>query len=444
MRAQLIIARLAARQYGVVARGQLLDLGLDRGRIGRAVAAGHLHRLHRGVYAVGHRAVADHGRWMAAALACDGDVGHHSAGALWELPISDNGLTRVIAATAHRRARIDVHRAYLHPRDRTTRHGIPVTTVARTLADLAHSLDDQALHRVVGGAVQRPLRRGARAGDAGAAAVGAAAGLPRRRDSHADRVGGPVPAPLQASRASRRRRRSTARSRGWTSSGTTSASSSRSTAGRPTGPASPSRPGRTQTNLFSSQGTSSCATPGRRRNPAARRSPLRSSPPGTSPAPTPARAAPPVRAPADQDVVAGPQVDRELALDREPLVVLPDQLVDVGERPGAAPVAPAAPERRGIAAVLLAQRVYARSSRRASRAVAASISPSRSIQRGLTPPGGTPPRCAVSAAPVVRVASRRRRPLEVPCQEPLDRAAPVLVLRPVVRHCVPMLGPAMM
>src|SRR3954470_9975952 len=149
MRAQLIIARLAARQHGVVARAQLLDLGLDRGHIGRAVGAGHLHRLHRGVYAVGHRAVTDRGRWMAGALACDGDVGHQSAGALWELPISDNGLTRIVAATVRRRARIDVHRAHLHPRDRTTRHGIPVTTVARTLADLSHSLDDASLHRVV-------------------------------------------------------------------------------------------------------------------------------------------------------------------------------------------------------------------------------------------------------------------------------------------------------
>ena len=105
MRAQLSISRLAARQHGVVARHQLLDLGLDRGHIGRAVAAGHLLRLHRGVYAVGHRAVADRGRWMGATLACADD--------------------------------------------RTTRHDIPVTTVARTLADLAHSLDDQSLHRAV-------------------------------------------------------------------------------------------------------------------------------------------------------------------------------------------------------------------------------------------------------------------------------------------------------
>jgi very-short-patch-repair endonuclease len=149
MRAQLSIARLAARQHGVVARRQLTDLGLDRGHIGRALAAGHLLRMHRGVYAVGHRAVADHGRWMAATLASEGVLSHRSAAALWGLPLNDNGLTRVTTPTDRRHARIDAHRADLHPRDRTVRHGIPVTTVARTLADLAHSLDDESLHRVV-------------------------------------------------------------------------------------------------------------------------------------------------------------------------------------------------------------------------------------------------------------------------------------------------------
>jgi predicted transcriptional regulator of viral defense system len=149
MRAQLSIARLAARQHGVVARRQLTDLGLDRGHIGRALAAGHLLRMHRGVYAVGHRAVADHGRWMAATLASEGVLSHRSAAALWGLPLNDNGLTRVTTPTNRRHARIDAHRADLHPRDRTVRRRIPVTTVARTLADLAHSLDDATYHRAV-------------------------------------------------------------------------------------------------------------------------------------------------------------------------------------------------------------------------------------------------------------------------------------------------------
>jgi len=86
---------------------------------------------------------------MAATLACDGVLSHHSAGALHEMPISDNGLTRLITPSDRRRPRIDAHRARLHPRDRTVRQGIPVTTIARTLVDLAHVLDDESLHRLV-------------------------------------------------------------------------------------------------------------------------------------------------------------------------------------------------------------------------------------------------------------------------------------------------------
>jgi very-short-patch-repair endonuclease len=149
MRHKSSIDSLAARQFGVVTRAQLLEIGWSPSRIARERRALRLHRIHAGVYAVGHRAIADRGRWLAATLACDGVLSHHSAAALWELPVADNGLTRITATTERRRARIDAHRADLHPRDRTVRHGIPVTTVARTLADLAHSLDDESLHRVV-------------------------------------------------------------------------------------------------------------------------------------------------------------------------------------------------------------------------------------------------------------------------------------------------------
>jgi very-short-patch-repair endonuclease len=140
---------IADRQHGVIARRQLLDAGWSASRIDREVRTGRLHRVHAGVYAVGHRSATDAARWMAATLATDGVLSHHSAAALHGLPISDNGLTRVTVTGRARRARIDAHRADLHPRDRTVRHGIPVTTVARTLADLAHSLDDESLHRVV-------------------------------------------------------------------------------------------------------------------------------------------------------------------------------------------------------------------------------------------------------------------------------------------------------
>src|SRR5919198_6186904 len=64
------LADLARRQYGVVSRRQVLALGIDRGGIERRLAAGRLHRMHRGVYAVGHTIVNGHGRWLAAVMAC--------------------------------------------------------------------------------------------------------------------------------------------------------------------------------------------------------------------------------------------------------------------------------------------------------------------------------------------------------------------------------------
>ena len=64
------IAALAAGQHGVVSTAQLLGLGLSRAAIHRRLAAGRLHRLHRGVFAVGHPSVSPRGRLLAAVLAC--------------------------------------------------------------------------------------------------------------------------------------------------------------------------------------------------------------------------------------------------------------------------------------------------------------------------------------------------------------------------------------
>ena len=80
-----LVADLAGRQHGVVARRQLEALGLGRGAIDKRVAGGRLHRLQQGVYAVGHPVLPRNGRLMAAVLACGEGavVSHRSAAELW-------------------------------------------------------------------------------------------------------------------------------------------------------------------------------------------------------------------------------------------------------------------------------------------------------------------------------------------------------------------------
>src|SRR4051794_6600654 len=75
------VSALAAVQHGVVARWQLLDLGINRGAIGRAISDGLLHLIHEGVYAVGHPAVTREGELLAGVLAGgrDARLGHASA-----------------------------------------------------------------------------------------------------------------------------------------------------------------------------------------------------------------------------------------------------------------------------------------------------------------------------------------------------------------------------
>jgi len=81
------IAELARRQHGVVARAQLEAFGLSRSEIEGRVRKKGIHRVHLGVYAVGHLALTRNGRFMAAVLACgDGAaLSHFSAAVLWGL-----------------------------------------------------------------------------------------------------------------------------------------------------------------------------------------------------------------------------------------------------------------------------------------------------------------------------------------------------------------------
>lgn len=91
------VAVLAERQYGIVSRWQLLALGMSSSQIQDRVAASQLHRIHRGVYAVGHRKLTLKGHWMAAVLTGGPEalLSHRAALALWELRRSESGLIDV-------------------------------------------------------------------------------------------------------------------------------------------------------------------------------------------------------------------------------------------------------------------------------------------------------------------------------------------------------------
>ena len=140
------------RQHGVIARDQLVSLGLGRGAIARRVATHRLHRVHRGVYAVGHSHLDARGRLMAAVLACGaGALASHRSGAwLWGFWGGASSRPDVTAAGRNRTGGADIvlHQPRsLHLDDRAVREGIPVTTVARTLLDLAEVVTLRQLER---------------------------------------------------------------------------------------------------------------------------------------------------------------------------------------------------------------------------------------------------------------------------------------------------------
>src|SRR5918994_979920 len=108
-----IIAALAASQHGVVTRSQLLRLGLTNSTINRRVYAGRLHRVHHGVYAVGHPVLTVEGRWLAAALTTGGALSHATAAAAWDLRPRGSGAIHVSVPGRSgrlRRAGLRVHR----------------------------------------------------------------------------------------------------------------------------------------------------------------------------------------------------------------------------------------------------------------------------------------------------------------------------------------------
>jgi len=157
----LTIGALARAQHGPVAHRQLLALGLSHEQIAYRLRVGRLLRRHPSVYLVGHEVLTREGRWMAAVLACgDGAaLSHFDAAAHHDLMATRGSRIHVTRPSTSGRApdprRIALHRVgTLRTWERTTVDGIPTTTVARTLLDLARRVHPTTLEDVI----QRAIR----------------------------------------------------------------------------------------------------------------------------------------------------------------------------------------------------------------------------------------------------------------------------------------------
>ncbi|HEY5052308.1 MAG TPA: DUF559 domain-containing protein [Solirubrobacterales bacterium] len=145
---------MAASQEGVVSLDQLGDAGLAPRASQHRAKVGRLHRVHRGVYAVGHASIGRRGELLAALLACGNGsvISHVSAANLWGL--RDRAPTLIDVTGPDQRGRkidgIRVHRCRIPGSEEVTAHdGISSTTPSRTLVDLAGMLGRKSLLRAV-------------------------------------------------------------------------------------------------------------------------------------------------------------------------------------------------------------------------------------------------------------------------------------------------------
>lgn len=140
---------LAGRQHGVVARWQLLALGVSKRQIDVRVARARLHEVHRGVYLVGHRIAPPYALETAAVLAArsEGTLGGRTATALWGMtPYPPPGDVCLIVPSGMRVARqhVQIRRVNLDAADIARVHGLPVTSPVRTILDVAAIIATEA------------------------------------------------------------------------------------------------------------------------------------------------------------------------------------------------------------------------------------------------------------------------------------------------------------
>jgi hypothetical protein len=147
---------LARNQHGVVSRAQLETLGLTRHGIQHRIARGRLHRVARGVFAVGRPELTEKGRWMAAILVCGGPgvaaLSHSSAAALFEIgveQVQSIEVSRLVIAPLRIPGVKVYRRPGLKPAQVVIHRGIPVTSPVQTLIDLAARHDQRTVERLV-------------------------------------------------------------------------------------------------------------------------------------------------------------------------------------------------------------------------------------------------------------------------------------------------------
>jgi len=159
MRSHAAVAELAGRQYGLVSHRQLRRLGFSQGRIARSSASLRLHRIHRGVYSVGHAVLSDRARCLAAVMSSGRDavVSHTAAAWLWGL-LSECPKIIDVTVPRHGGCREGIalhHSSTLAPEEHGRFGPIPATALPRTLLDLAAT----ASPRMTWSAVDRAERR---------------------------------------------------------------------------------------------------------------------------------------------------------------------------------------------------------------------------------------------------------------------------------------------
>lgn len=145
------MADLARGQHGVVSARQLREIGYSTSTVAGAAKRGRLHPIHRGVYAVGHTALTWDGYCMAAVLARPGSVASHRPAAWIHGLLRYRPGTFHVTAPTRQKAKRDftVHFARLADEDQTVVDGIPVTSPARTMLDLAPDESTRRLHLMI-------------------------------------------------------------------------------------------------------------------------------------------------------------------------------------------------------------------------------------------------------------------------------------------------------